>query len=462
MNTLIIIVFMSFLPITTPLAATAQQALAVLSLDDAIRLALKQNVNLQSSRDRVTGANISLEAAKSDFRIKIRPALSGFLGQDEEITQNYGLHLSKQFHSGGEASWQIKTRIDENQDDQYQTDVTVAFTQPLLKGRGKLSTTQELVSGERNTRSQYRALILAQQRLMIDVTSAYYGILRDQMLREVNTRALDRAKTLLQAAEAKLKIGMASKMDVFRAELQVLTTENGTVDAAESLENTRRRFNLLLGTDLEANFVLSSTLDYTSVTLDKEQLIQQALENRLELQDAQENVIDTKRRLKIAKQNLYPPLDISIQYTLSGKGDVFDKSLELDDSSWGVGVNSSFNLDFANDRATYQQAQLALDGAIRAFQSKEQDIILEMLQTITSVQQAQARVQLQQQSVLQSEKQLELSDLRYKKGLSDNLDIIDAEEALIKAKTSYYSAVAQHLIAKMRLKLVTGTLEVPF
>ncbi len=462
MNKLIIIVFMSFLHITTPLAATAQQALAVLSLDDAIRLALKQNVNLQSSRDRVTGANISLEAAKSDFRIKIRPALSGFLGQDEEITQNYGLHLSKQFHSGGEASWQIKTRIDENQDDQYQTDVTVAFTQPLLKGRGKLSTTQELVSGERNTRSQYRALILAQQRLMIDVTSAYYGILRDQMLREVNTRASDRAKTLLQAAEAKLKIGMASKMDVFRAELQVLTTENGTVDAAESLENTRRRFNLLLGTNLEANFVLSSTLDYTSVTLDKEQLIQQALENRLERQDAQENVIDTKRRLKIAKQNLYPPLDISIQYTLSGKGDVFDKSLELDDSSWGVGVNSSFNLDFANDRATYQQAQLALDGSIRAFQSKEQDIILEVLQTITSAQQAQARVQLQQQSVLQSEKQLELSDLRYKKGLSDNLDIIDAEEALIKAKTSYYSAVAQHLIAKMRLKLVTGTLEVPF
>jgi outer membrane protein len=85
-----------------------------------------------------------------------------------------------------------------------------------------------------------------------------------------------------------------------------------------------------------------------------------------------------------------------------------------------------------------------------------------VLQTITGVKQAQARVYLQEQSVSQAEKQLELADLRYKKGLSTNLDVIDAEEAFISAKTNYYSAIAQHLIAKMRLKQVTGTLEVPF
>lgn len=462
MNNLIISVLVGFLSIMAPLTAIAEEELIVLSLDDAIGLALKYNVNLQSSRDRVTGANISLETAKSDFKIKIRPELSGFLGQDEDVTQDYALRLSKQLYSGGDVSWQVKTRIDESLENQYQTDLTIAFTQPLLKGRGKLPTTQELVSAERNTRSQYRSLILAQQRLMIDVATAYYGILRDQMLSEVNKRALERAKILLQAAEAKLKVGMASKMDVFRAELQVLTAENGTIDSAESLQNTRQRFNLLLGTDLESNFVLSSTLDYTPITPDKDQLIQQALDNRLEIQDAQENVIDAERRLKIARQNLYPPLDVSIRYTLSGEGDAFDQSLEMDDSFWGIGLNSSFNLDLARDRATYQQAQLTLDGTIRAIESTQQDIFLEVLQTITRVQQAQARVHLQEQSVFQAEKQLELSELRYKKGLSDNLDVIDAEEAHNKAKTNYYSAIVQHLIAKMRLKQVTGTLEVPF
>lgn len=433
-----------------------------LSLDEAIALALKQNINLQSARDRLTSANISLEAAKSDFQIKIQPEVSGLFRQDKNVDQSYGIQVSKQLKFGAKLQWQTNTSIDESLENAYQTDVTLSLTQPLLKGRGTLPTTQELVSAERSAQSQYRSFILAQQQLMINVATNYYGILRDEMLIEVNQRALERARLLLQAAEAKLKIGMASKMDVFRAELQVLTSENGMVDALESLDNTRRQFNLLLGVDLETTFELTSTLEYQPVEIQKEALLQYALDHRLELQEAADAVQDAERRLKIAKQNLYPPLDLSIQYTFNGEGDAFDQSLELDDKYWRIGVNSSFDLDFASERATYQQAQLSLNSAVRAWESTQQDVILEVLQIINSVKQAQARVELQKQSVMQAEKQLELSELRYKKGLSDNLDVIDAEEALLNANTSYYSAIVQHLIAQLRLKQAAATLELPF
>lgn len=296
---------------------------------------------------------------------------------------------------------------------------------------------------------------------MLNVATSYYGIVRDHMLLKVNQRALERSKLLLEAAEAKLKVGMASKMDVFRAEMQVLTAENGVVDAAESLDNTKRRFSLLLGLNLETEFFLTSTLEYSPMTPDKDELIQHALDHRPELYDAYQNIQQAEDRVNIARQNLYPPLDISIRYTFSGDGNAFGDSLDLQDTAWGIGVNSSFHLDFANDRASYEQAKLSLNGAMRNFQSKQQDILLEVLQTINSVMQAQARVELQRRSVLQAEKQLELSELRYKKGLSDNLDVIDAEEALSQANSSYYSAIAQHLIAKMKLQQVTGTLQIP-
>jgi outer membrane protein TolC len=77
------------------------------------------------------------------------------------------------------------------------------------------------------------------------------------------------------------------------------------------------------------------------------------------------------------------------------------------------------------------------------------------------VQQAQTRVELQEQSVMQAEQQLELAELRYKKELSDNLDVIDAEGSLIDAKSSYYSAVMQHTLEQMKLQQATGTLDVP-
>ncbi len=441
------------------LAATESTSL---SLDEAIGLALEQNCTLQAVQDRLTSVNISLEVARAAFGIKIRPEVSGLFRQADEMTQSYGVYLSKRLaQTGGDITWQTTTWKDDSLEEPYQTDVAIGYTQPLLKGRGPLPATAELEAAEHAVRSQYRALLLAEQQLILNVASAYFGIVRDQMLVEVNERALERAKTLLAAAQAKLKVGMASKMDVFRAELQVLTAENGLVDARESQEQAWRQLNLLLGLELERTFTLSTPLQYEPITSDSAQLVQTALDNRLELVEAYENVQEAERRVKLARQNLYPPLDLSVRYTLSGAGDAFDESLELKDNAWSVGINSAFDLDFASDRAAYQQAQLSYNGAVRAYEAAEQDVRLDVLQTLTQVNQAQARVYLQEQSVLQAEKQLELAELRYKKGLSDNLDVIDAEEALVKAKTSYYSAVVQHLLAKLRLQQAAGTLDVP-
>lgn len=433
-----------------------------LSLDEAIQLALANNVQLQSTREGVTSANIALESAQSEFGIQIRPDLSGALQAGDNVEQRYGVQVSKKFPIGGELGWYTNTSIDKTASEPYRTEVTLSYTQPLLKGRGRLAGTAEIISAERRTRSQYRALVLAQQQLIINVATSYYGILRDQLLLEANNRAVERARLLLQAAEAKLQVGMASKMDVFRAELQALTAENGLVDAEESLENIRRRFNLLLGTDLNAMFTLSTPLTYEPVKLDQDALVQQALEDRLQIQDVYESLTDAEERLQLARQNLYPPLDLSFNYTLSSQGDGFRESLDLDETDWGIRLNTSFDFNFARERGAYQQAQLNYNGAARAVQTKEQDITLEVLRAVNSVRQAQTRVALQEQSMVQAEKQLEFAELRYKKGLSDNLDVIDAEEAALKAKTGYYSAVAQHILAKLSLKHVTGTLEVPF
>jgi len=309
--------------------------------------------------------------------------------------------------------------------------------------------------------AQARTLRLAQEQMMVNVASAYYDILRDQMLVEVNTRALERAKLLQQAAEAKLKVGMASKMDVFRAELQALTAENGVVDIQASLTSSQQNLNVLLGVDLARRFTLTTTLAYQPITIDAEALRQQALANRLEIQAADADVADAERQLKIARQNLSPQLDVSLQYKLSGEGNGFKKSLGLQDGQWGIGVSSSLDLNRTSERTAYRKAQLAYNDALRAVQTTEQDVTLEVLQTVTSVNQAQAGVELQEQSVRQAEQQLELADLRYKKGLSDNLDVITAEGDLMEAKTSYYAAIVQHLIAKMKLHKVTGALTVP-
>lgn len=440
----------------------AQEANMPLSVDDAVRLALQQNRDLQTARDRMTGAEISVDTAKSEFRLTIRPDISGLYQQNDELDQRYGVKFSKRFTTGSEASWEVRTQVDDSddEDEPYQTDMVLAYTQPLLQGRGKLATTNRLVSAREQQGAQRRNYLLAQQRLIVQVVTSYYDIARDQLLIDVHERAVERADLLKQSAEAKLKVGMASKMDVFRAELQLLNAQNRVVDARASLDNELRRFNVLLGNATDMRYAFVSALEYTPIELDQEELIRQALEHRLELQTAQDRIDEAERQLKITKQNLWPPLDVSVRYTFRGTGEAFDQSWDTDDEFWGVGLSSSFNIDMAQERANYQQAQLSLNAAIRDLQTAQEDIISEVMQTIVSVRQAQASVELQTQSVTQAEKQLELSSLCYKKGLSDNLEVVESEENVMNAKNGYYSAVAQHLAATLRLRQVTGTLDV--
>ncbi len=440
----------------------AQDADVPLSLDEAVSLALQHNLDLLNSRDRMMSADISLDTAQSEFRVSIRPEVSGLYQQSDELDQSYGVRFSKRFTTGSEASWEVRTQVDDSdeQDEPYQTDLIFAYKQPLLRGRGTLAATDRIVSAQEQRRIQQRAYLLAQQRLIVQVVSSYYGIARDQLLIDAHERAVERADLLKNAADAKLKVGMASKMDVFRAELQLLNAQNRIVDARASLANEQRRFNVLLGNAADIRYAFVSALTYTPTPLDQEELIRQALEYRLELKTANDRIGETERQLMIARQNLLPPLDVSVRYTFRGTGEAFDQSWDMEDDFWGVGLSSSFDMNMAQERANYRQAQLTLNAAIRALQTTQEDIISEVMQTIVSVRQAQASVELQTQSVAQAEKQLELSSLRYKKGLSDNLEVVESEENLMNAKTGYYSAVAQHLVATLRLQQATGTLAV--
>ena len=67
---------------------------------------------------------------------------------------------------------------------------------------------------------------------------------------------------------------------------------------------------------------------------------------------------------------------------------------------------------------------------------------------------------LQERNIEFAEKQLRLATLRYQRGLASNFDIIDAENNLIQSRSNYVSLLADYHVSQMRLKRVTGTLDI--
>ena len=78
-------------------------------------------------------------------------------------------------------------------------------------------------------------------------TRSYYQVIQQRQLLAVARQSLDRSESLRKASTARLEVGLVSKLDVYRAELQASQAQESMVRAEASLDSELERFRTLLG-----------------------------------------------------------------------------------------------------------------------------------------------------------------------------------------------------------------------
>jgi len=210
--------------------------------------------------------------------------------------------------------------------------LTFTVAQPLLRGFGRKTTQFDLTNAKRSLQSSGRNLEIARQRLAVEVVASYYNIVRQQGLVDVAEKSAERSRELLRASEARLKVGLASKLDVFRAELQLSQAEQSLIIREEALELAMDTFKFNLGLNPQAEVYLEMVEpDYQPVVLDLEAETRLALTRRLEIREERDRIDDARRSLSVSRQNLLPQLDLNLRYQQSGLGQTFRESLNLND-----------------------------------------------------------------------------------------------------------------------------------
>lgn len=444
--------------------AAAQEADAperVLSLDEAVQLALANNLNLLSTVDVVHGAQISEQVAESRFNFKMTPSYARGVGDQSVVDQRFGLQVSQLLPFGTTVTGSYRTDTASNQLGNLNNSILgIGVTQPLLRGFGTRATQFELENAERNVQGAERNLELARQRLAVDVVASYYNIIRQQGLVEVAAGSLTRNRELLRASEARLEVGLASKLDVFRAELQLSQAEEALILRQEGLELALDafKFNLGLGPNEQVSLEMVQP-EYQPIAVDIDALTETALRSRIEVREERDRIDDARRTRAISKQNLLPQLDLNMRYEQRGFGDSLTSSFDFQDSAFNVFLSTSYDLDRTSDNASYALAQIDLDARRRSLKLTEYNVANEVRAAARNVERVGKSIELQERSIDFAEKQLRLATLRYQRGLASNFDIIDAENNLIQARSNYVSLVTDYHVAKMQLKRVTGTLD---
>jgi len=427
-------------------------------LQQAIEWALAHNLSLMTSRDQVARAGFNVRTAAAAFEVKITPradaSLSGGSGSSD-TSRGAGIELSKKTLLGTQIGVSGDT---DRSDDTHTTGLALSLTQPLLRGLGRTLNEESLLYAKFGLISIERSFVEYQENLVVSVVRGFYEIIRQREFLALNEKSAERTRRHVKAAVARERVGLASRIDVLRAKIQLRQAEDTLLSARRAYGNAIDSFRILLGFGPQDNVQIDADLSYEEFDIGEETATIMAINNRLDLARARDNITQARRDLRVARNNTLPQLDLVFGYQQYGSGNSFSDSSDMGESLWTIGLSTSTDIRRTAERARYEQAKLDLAAAGRNYELQEDTVVREVKDALRKLEMNRKRIAIQKADVEQARQKLKLAKMKFDRGLADNFDLIDAEEEVIRAETNQVSAVTDYIVSQVEVKKAIGTL----
>ena len=446
-------------------APALAQAPAPLSLNDAVKEALVKNERLVNQSDGIAQADLGLRLARNTFKPKFTPNMFGSFGRNDLSSQTYRLDVSQKLVTGtelrasvGTASAQIPGTFEVSDDVLfYNADTTLSVAQPLLRGFGRSVARRGLTAAELRKDDALRQQTLSEQQVAVDVAAAYYRVVSQQALVEVARQSLARARRLREASEAKLDAGLVSQLDALRSQQLVSQSEMQFFDAQSAAEDARDQLLFLMGRDSGAAITVDANIPRPSIDpVDVRNATAIAVANRLDLKSRIAARDDADNQIRYAKNQLLPQVDVNFALTRRQTAPTFGDSFGFDGFRFATFFTIAMPVDRTTQQVEYQSAMIDRDRRRREAETLERQIADSVKQIVRERERLIRNLAAAENNVELSRREVDVAQLRYENGLSNNLDVVTAESGLLQAEGRRIQALADSAVAGLRLRAVLG------
>ena len=422
-----------------PGAAKVTTAPSAISLAQAIQLAIQNNVATLLARERRREA----EGLKQESLAGLLPNISGTAYQ-ASITQNLA---ALGFQPGTFPG------------------ITRTFIGPFnnFDARARLVQTIFSLSAIRNYRAGRAGVHIAelQEQLAREQVGSFTALTYLEALRADRTVSaaqanVELAEMLLKLATDQRNAGVATGVDVTRAETRLAQEQLRLAQAQTSSEQARLNLQRVVGLPLGSSLTLTDQLRFTDeVEPAADAAVAQANENRREVRIAEEQLRLNDLERKAVEAEFLPSLEFVGDYGVSG---ITPTNTDLPTRRAAIQLNVPiFNGGLTRGRLTVatsreRQAELEL-GSVRG--QVEEDVRLALVTLRTAV----AQVHAADESVRLAQRELEMAQDRFRAGVGDNLEVVNAQTALANARDAQVNALAQYNAARLNLAAALGRAE---
>ncbi len=190
---------------------------------------------------------------------------------------------------------------------------------------------------------------------------------------------------------------------------------------------------------------------------DLSKLIDSAIKNRPEIKAAVSRVRASESGVTLAKSSWYPQLSLYANYYYSKPNQRILPAQNRFDGTWDAGINLSMNIwDWLTTKHQTDQAEAQLALAVDGISIVKDNITLEVTQNYLNLSQANKKIDIAKLIVNQAEENMRVTSQKFRNGLATSSDLIDAEAALISAKTNYTTSLVDFELSKAKLEKSLG------
>jgi outer membrane protein TolC len=270
---------------------------------------------------------------------------------------------------------------------------------------------------------------------------------------------IDAARAQLTTAEALHKqtaeqraAGVVAQTDLNRSQIQMLTQQQRLV----SLENdySKLKINLARLTGLPPNdqYEISDVIPFADAPpLSLEEALRLAFEQRSDLKAGQAQVEAAERARSAARAERLPSFAVRADYGVIGTNP--------SQSHGTFSVVGSLRVPIWQGGKTQGQTEVA-EAALSQRRAELEDvkgrIESEVRNAYFDLQAAASQVEMSRRNIAVATQNLDLTRQRFEAGVSDNVEVVQSQEALSTANTDYISSVFAHNLAKLTLARAIG------
>lgn len=316
------------------------------------------------------------------------------------------------------------------------------------KGATQAGVSEQLAELELRTRTAYVRAQLAQE------------------LERIATLAVSQADSFLAQERLRLETGLASELDVLRAEVAAENLRPDLVQARNAAAVATLDLKALLDIAPDTPLRLTTPLDTPAAAVRAVDATSRAdaLADRPALKAAERTVAIRREQLRIARAGHLPSVNLRVNYgrqafpqTVFG----FDGVNWRNDFNAVVGIQVPLFSGFRVDAEAEQAKVVLAQEELRLTQLRE-GVTLQYTQAVGERERAAASLAARERTVTQASRVHDLTVLRYEQGLATQLEVSDARLGLLRARTALAQATADYYIAAAAVVRALGETTVSF